>query len=701
MRWGAVLLAALLAAGCGNMEIPPAAKKYNRLIHEKSPYLLQHAHNPIWWRPWGEEALAAAKQENKPIFLSIGYSTCYWCHFMEKDSFEKQDVADLLNEHFIAIKVDREERPDVDDIYMTALVAMTGAGGWPMSMFLTPDGRPFFGASTIPHDNFISVLQQIAQVWKTEESKIRTSGDQVAAALAGYLRPSASNLAVDESVFRTALNQLKDQYDDRYAGFGGGNKFPRPHLLSALLRIHRRSGDSSALKMATETLNAMSRGGIHDLLAGGFHRYSVDAAWDVPHFEKMLYDNAGLAITYLEAHQSTGETEFANVARRTLDWALAEMTHPDGGFYSAQDAGDFGEEGDFYAWTQEEIRRILTAEEYQLIEKVFQITKHGNFEGGRNVFHVPDEMAIPGLADPLYASAHAKLSAARSKRPRPRLDDKVLADWNGLMIAAMSRGHQALGDEKYLKAAQKAAAFIRSRMTDNQGRLLHRWRDGDAAHRAMVDDYAFLIHGLLELYQADFDPAWFEWAVSLQAAQDTLFWDDTGGAYFLNDAQDPTLIIRSKDYEDMALPSGNSIAALNLLRLAALSATPSYRDRATRVLRAASGMLHSSPIAAPQMLIALDYAVDRSREIAIVGAWKNPKTRAMLAAIRRPFLPNKVVAFADVKKPVNAITLLKGKPSSGDGPTAYACENGICQLPTEDPDELVRQASEARPLKWE
>lgn len=696
------LLVAMTLSNCGNTNVPPAAgENYNRLIHEKSPYLVQHATNPIWWYPWGEEALSAARRENKPIFLSIGYSTCYWCHFMEKDSFEKQDVADILNKYFIAIKVDREERPEVDNIYMTALVSITGAGGWPMSMFLTPDGHPFFGASTIPHDNFISILTQIADAWKTEEPRIRESGGQIAEHLSRYLNPSSGPADIDESLFHSFFREMRDNFDETHAGFGGGgNKFPRPHLLSALLRVHRRSGDSEALRMAASTLKAMARGGIHDQLAGGFHRYSVDPAWDIPHFEKMLYDNAGLAVAYLEAYQVTGDNEFAQVARKTLNWILAEMTHPDGGFYSAQDAGDFGKEGEYYAWSQEELTRILSPQEFEHIQKIFQITKYGNFEENKNVFHVPEDLPLPDDQDTVYAGAHRKLLKARAKRPRPRLDDKVLTDWNGLAIAAMARGYQALGDKKYLSAAQKAATFIRTRMQDKDGQLFHRWRDGEAAHRGLLDDYAFLIHGLLELYQSDFDDAWFLWAVELQTIQDKLFWDEKGGAYFIAGTRDPTLVVRSKDFEDMAIPSGNSIAALNLLRLSGFTYKNAYRDAANQVIRASGGTLTRSPAACPQLLIALDYAQDRSKEIAIVGSMKNPVAKDMILSLRKTFLPNKVVAFGSGEKPDEKILLLEGKLAADGKPTGYVCEDGACRLPASDSSVLLKQASDFKPLKW-
>ncbi len=704
-----VCAAAALAAGPGKTVMAESAdlrqapgKKYNRLIHEKSPYLVQHAHNPIWWHPWGPEALETARRENKPIFLSIGYSTCYWCHFMEKDSFEKQDVADVLNAHFISIKVDREERPDVDNIYMTALVSMTGAGGWPMSMFLTPDGRPFFGASTIPHESFVALLNQIAGVWKNEEQKIRDSGRQIAETLGRYLNPQLSGRDAGESALREFFLEMESQFDETFAGFGGGNKFPRPHVLSALLRIHRRrTADTAALPMVTRTLKAMSRGGMHDLIAGGFHRYSVDRQWDIPHFEKMLYDNAGLALTFLEAFQATKDAEFSAVAAKTLDWVLAEMTHADGGFYSAQDAGDFGEEGDFYSWTVAELEGLLTGQEMVWVKKMYQVTPHGNFEGGRTVFHVPDDTALPSAADPIFSKIHTKLSEARSRRPRPRLDDKILTDWNGLMIAAMARGYQVLGEERYLAAARRAALFIQSELTDSDGLLRHRWREGEAAKRGLLDDYAFLIHGLLELYQSDFDPAWFDWALRLQARQDELFWDNQAGAYFMDDALDPTLIVRSKDFEDMAMPSGNSISALNLLRFAAFTYDDSHRTRANGVIRASAIYLDRSPGACPQMLIALDFALDRSMEIAVVGRPGYLRSvDPFLAVIRGRFLPNKVVAVMAGKQVSEGPKLLLGKTVAKGRPTVYVCEKGSCKLPVTEVRALDQQLDERTPLRW-
>jgi len=693
---------------------PPA--KYNRLIHEKSPYLLQHAHNPIWWYSWGDEALAAAKRENKPIFLSIGYSTCYWCHFMEKDSFEKEDVAAVLNEHFISIKVDREERPDVDNIYMTALVSMTGSGGWPMSMFLTPEGQPFFGASTIQHDRFIGILGQIAAVWKNESAKIRESGERVTSALRQYLNPAGGRVSVSdapsaaspasarrdigEEALISFYNTAESQFDKTYGGFGGGNKFPRPHVFMALLRYHRRAGDPQALKIVAETLKAMARGGIHDVLVGGFHRYSVDGKWEVPHFEKMLYDNAGLIVAYLEAYQVTRDPEFARIARKTMDWVLAEMTHPAGGFYSAQDAGDFGEEGDYYAWRYDEAQQILTPEEFEHVRKFFRLTPEGNFDHNRNVIHVPADVSFPGpAADTLYAAAHGKLLAIRAKRERPRLDDKVLVDWNGLMIAAMARGYQVLGDEKYLRAAQRAAGFIRKNVTKKDGRLHRRWREGEASNRAVVNDYAFLIHGLIELYQSDFDPRWFEWAIQLQELQDKDFWDEQNGGYFFDDAKDATLLSRSKEYDDMAMPSGNSIAALNLLRLADFTYDDKYKKRADDVIRSAAGQVARSPFAYAQTLVALDYALDRSKEIAIAGKLDDARTRKIVRALRSKFLPNKVVAVSDGRKPAATLILLDGKtPTRGD-PTAYVCEEGVCQLPTTDAATVLKQAETHVPIK--
>jgi uncharacterized protein YyaL (SSP411 family) len=698
-----LLMAFLMAMGITIKESPVEEVRQgsNRLGLEKSPYLLQHANNPIWWYPWGEEALAAAKAENKPVFLSVGYSTCYWCHFMEKDSFEKEDVAKLLNAHFISIKVDREERPDVDQIYMDALVAMTGSGGWPMSMFLTPEGKPFFGATVIQHDQFLNVLGEIAKAWKSQPERILQGGAEIGQHLARQAAPpSAASSSLGEEAFRAFYRQIQKGFDPFYGGFSPAPKFPRSMLLSALLRIHRRTEDGRALLMTKTTLDAMARGGMYDHLGGGFHRYSTDPEWLVPHFEKMLYDNALLAATYLEAHQVTQEAEYARVARGILEYVLRDMTHPDGGFYSAEDAGEVGREGEYYVWKEAEVKTLLTPEEFAKVQTVYGVSAKGNFEHGQHILRVRLEDKLPDGSDPILEQARSKLFAARSQRKRPHLDDKVLTSWNGLMIAAMAQGYQALGEERYLRAAQGAARFVLDRLVTKDGTLLRRWRDGEAKFPAYADDYAFLIHGLLALYQSDFDPAWLKKALALQAAQDRLFWDKDGGAYFFSDGSDKTLLVRGKEFEDGARPSGNSISALNLLQLADLTHRPEWKKRADRIFAAAGGVAAQYPSAFPQLLVALDYALDRSKEIAVVGPLNHAETRAIVRDLHRAFLPNKVLAAGPPSTKGNPeeapVPLLARKPMIDDRPTAYVCENGVCKLPTGDLAAIRKLAAEMR-----
>ena len=672
----------------------------NHLGDETSPYLLQHATNPVWWYPWGDDAFEAARRENKPIFLSVGYSTCYWCHFMERDSFEKDDVAALLNEHFISIKVDREERPDVDNIYMTALRTISGGGGgWPMSLFLTPDGKPFFGRSTITHDQFIDLLQRIASDWRADPDRLVQHGSTIARELGQRLNPQVAAGTTNDAIFGAFYLVAIRRYDNAHGGFGNSRKFPRPHVLLALLRYYRRSDENHALEMVTETLAAMAHGGTNDILAGGFHRYSTDKRFDIPHFEKMLYDNAGLAIAALEAFQASGDPEMAFVARMTLDWTLAEMTHKEGGFFSAQDAGEFDAEGEYYAWTFGEIESLLTPEQLRYVKPVLRISKAGNFEG-KNVFHLARGRTLSDeMNNPLFSGACAALLAARNERKRPHLDDKILTSWNGLMIAAMARGYQVLGDKRYLDGARHAADFISNNMVRQDGTLYRAWREGKASQRAVVNDYAFLIHGLIELYQADFDTRWFEWALSLQQKQDVSFWDSANGGYYFDDAADKTLLARSKKYEDMALASGNSIAALNLLQLADLTYSEELRERATQTIKSASGFMRNSSFNYTQMLVAIDYANDRSKEIAIIGGDEDRRTRELLAPLRSAFLPNKVVALGGNVSPPESLKLLSMKVAIDGVPTVYVCERGSCKLPTTRPQELLSQLSTYTPLR--
>ncbi len=691
--------AGMSLAATGAVDPGKQAGCTNRLADATSPYLLQHAGNPICWYPWGDEAFAAARAQNKPIFLSIGYSSCYWCHFMEEDSFAKQDVADLLNAGFIAIKVDREELPAVDLLYRNVLLSMTGSAGWPMSLFLTPEGKPFVGASTIRHDRFISILKEIGNGWRENPARFLAEAEE-------EHRSSREMFALDEKsgpVQADALLALRREavvrYDQFHGGFGSGTKFPNPHLLLTLLRVQRRSGDPVELSAAINgTLAAMVRGGIHDLLGGGFHRYTVDRAWNIPHFEKMLYDNAGLAELYLAAFQATGKEDYAFVARRTLDWLLREMTDSAGGFYSSMDAGEYGREGEFYVWREQELRQLLDGDELAHLRGLMLFSSPGNFEQGINVLRVSPGKSLPREdQDPLYGKLRDKLLTARATREPPRLDDKILTAWNGLTVAALARGARVLSEPRYLLAAQRSAHFIRSRMTLGDGRLMRSWRQGKLGGRAVLNDYAYLIHGLLELYQADFDPQWFDWAVRLQKIQDQDFLDADVGGYFFDDGRDQALLKRLKEYDDQMLPSGNGMAALNLLRLADFTYEPGYRMQAERLLGDAAGRLMRWPMAHGQLLAAVDALLDKGKEVAIVGGRRQQGTGKLLEVINRRYLPNVVVAYSEGGEPPAGLNLLRHKDVA-ELPTAYVCEQGLCRLPVTEPEPLLRQLESFVPL---
>jgi uncharacterized protein YyaL (SSP411 family) len=655
--------------------------KYNRLAQEKSPYLLQHKDNPVNWFPWGKEAFEAAHKENKLIFLSIGYSTCYWCHVMEKDSYENEEVAQVLNDHFISIKVDREEHPDVDQVYMDAVVSLTGQGGWPLNTFLTPDLKPFFGGTFFRRDQFIPLLNKIAEEWETRPDAILNSSEKITEALKlTTLNPSTAQL--NENILRNAFAQLKERFDSTYGGFGGAPKFPRSMNLSLLLRIYRRTGNEEALKMVTTTLDQMARGGIYDHLGGGFHRYSTDEKWFIPHFEKMLYDNALLAVTYLEAYQVTGKNEYSQVARETLDYVLREMTDPQGGFYSAEDAGEVGAEGEFYLWSEEELKRALTPEQFQLFKKTYGITSEGNFENGKNILYLKNTLSPSPVEG---EGVKIQLFKIRDHRPHPRKDDKILTSWNGLMIAAMAKGYQVLGDERYLKAAQKSALFIKNHLMEH-GELLRRYREGESRYRGTLEDYAFLMNGLLNLYESNFDEQWIRWAHDLQNQQDKLFWDEKKGGYFFSEQGDPTLILRKKEYDDHAIPSANSMAALNLLRLHDFTFEEEYQKKAEKVFESIASELSQFPSSFPQLLIALDYYLDRAKEIAVIKNPNHEDTASIQQYLYKTFLPNKVMAIGN-ETPMDAstvLTILKGKKAMDGKTTIYVCEKNICKLPTHD-----------------
>ena len=685
----------------------------NRLANETSPYLLQHADNPVDWYPWGPEALERAKKEGKPIFLSIGYSACHWCHVMEHESFENDAIAAVLNEHFVPVKVDREERPDLDEIYMTATQMLTGRGGWPMSVFLTPDLRPIYAGTYFPPEDrhgmpgFGTVLERIAELWKTRRDEIERSAEEITRALVAHTTSAGEATgkgALDADLLASGIDAHRAAYEPTFGGFGGAPKFPPSMALELFLRRWRVTGDADLLSIVERTLDGMARGGMFDQLGGGFHRYSTDERWLVPHFEKMLYDNALLARVYLDAFRATGKEEWKRVVSETLDYVLREMTSPTGGFYSSQDADSEGEEGKFFVWTPEEIRDVLGEEEASLVERAFGVTARGNFEGGRTVLHLPlsvSDLAVAldrdrgGIASRLDGARRA-LFEARSKRVHPGLDDKVLAAWNGLMLSAMARAAAALDEPRYLRAAQAAGAFLLDSMRDEKGRLFRSFRAGKANLAAYLDDYACVAEGLLDLYEADFDPRWFVAAREIVAQMVESFWDEKEGGFFYTADDHEVLLARTKSLYDNAVPSGNSTAAVVLLRLAAATGEEGYRKRAEETLRAFRGSLESAPRAFPYLLCALDRHLEPPREVAIVGPPGDAATRRLLTVARSGFDPNLTVALFDpaspkAKESAKAIPLLEGRGLLEGKPAAYFCRNFTCEAPTADPSALAKQ----------
>jgi uncharacterized protein YyaL (SSP411 family) len=673
----------------------------NRLVTESSPYLLQHAHNPVEWYPWGEEALRRAKAEDKPIFLSIGYAACHWCHVMEHESFEDPSTAAVMNQHFINIKVDREERPDLDDIYMKAVVAMTGHGGWPMSVFLTPDGVPFYGGTYFPPvprhgmPGFAELLEAIAAAWQERRADVEHSGMGLLEVIRrGDAPPDAAGV-LSPSVLDAAYSVLERQYDLAQGGWGRAPKFPQPMTVEFLLRTHVRTTEQAALTMAASTLTKMACGGMYDQLGGGFHRYSTDAVWLVPHFEKMLYDNGQLARAYLHAWQVTRRPLLRRVAEETLDYIVREMTDPAGGFYSSQDADSEGVEGKFFVWSLAEIRKVL-GEEADLFAGAYGVTEHGNFEGG-NVLHVvldPEALAEQHGAsvediEARLAAARARLFARREQRVRPGLDDKVLTAWNGLALAAFADAARILDRADYRAIAQRNAAFVLRELQTPAGRLLRAWRRGRARLNAYLEDYANVIDGLLALYEATFEPRWFHEARRLADLMIAHFRDPAGGFFDTSDDHE-TLAVRPKGLQDNATPSGNAMAASGLLRLAAFTGEARYRDLAEEGLRLAQPQAASYPTAFARWLCTLDFALARPREIAIIGDPAAADTRALLAVAQGLYRPNHVLA---VGRPGDAagVPLLAQRTQLDGSATAYVCERFACQVPVTSPQALAAQ----------
>ncbi|KRF10763.1 thioredoxin domain-containing protein [Paenibacillus sp. Soil787] len=682
------------------------SSKPNRLIAEKSPYLLQHAHNPVNWFPWSEEAFDQARRENKPIFLSIGYSTCHWCHVMAHESFEDQTVADMLNKDFISIKVDREERPDVDHIYMAVCQAMTGQGGWPLTVFLTPEKKPFFAGTYFPRSRkynragMVEIVAQMAAKWKEDEDRIREVGEQVIQETTSRLLAHRTGGEVSEETLHEAFRIYESMFDPQYGGFGHSPKFPTSHNLSFLLRYYQKTGNARALEIVEKTLDAMHRGGMYDHIGFGFSRYSVDEKWLVPHFEKMLYDNALLIMTYIEAYQVTGKEKYAEVAEQVITYVLRDMTDEGGAFYSAEDADSEGEEGKFYAWTPDEVEDVLGIEEGDLYSELYDITESGNFEGHNipNLIGTTMESFAKRKQIPLdelkqrIEAARIKLFAHREQRIHPGKDDKILTAWNGLMIAALSKAARALDKPVYAEAAAKAADFLLRELRREDGRLLARYRDGEAAFLGYVDDYAFLVWGLTLLYESTFELRYLREAVQLNAEMLRLFGDEEKGGLFFYGSDAEQLLTRPKEIYDGAMPSGNAAAALNLLRLSRLTYDAKLSQAADVQLQAFAGAVSQYPPGHALTLAALDFAYGEASEIVIAGDPAKPETRHMLRTVQRQYLPNALLilhppgaAGEEVRK---LIPLVQDKLPLGGQATAYVCQNFACQAPTQDLEEL-------------
>ncbi|HXR65525.1 MAG TPA: thioredoxin domain-containing protein [Ktedonobacteraceae bacterium] len=694
----------------------------NRLINETSPYLLQHAHNPVNWYPWGEEALRKAQAEDKPILLSVGYSACHWCHAMERESFENERIAGVMNEHFVSIKVDREERPDIDGIYMQAVQAITRQGGWPMTVFLTPDGRPFYGGTYFPPQDrqygrqtvpgFQSILLSVANLY----AKQRTDVEEQAEQLATFLRQKSDaplrtlgTLGTLDSVSLDLLSgagrELSDDFDETYGGFGSAPKFPNTMSLEFLLRLHlhRQRGEiaaatgTSELEIIEASLKQMAHGGIYDQLGGGFHRYSVDAEWLVPHFEKMLYDNALLSRIYLHTHLVTGDVFYRRVVTQTLDYVVREMTSPEGGFYSTQDADSEGEEGKFFLWTPAEVEALLPPKDAQLFMLYYDVSQRGNFEG-KNILHVIKKLAViaegAGISEDelkeILQRGRALLFAEREKRIKPARDEKVLTAWNGLMLRSFAEAARHLQRPDYLRVARRNAEFLLRELA-HDGRLLRTYKDGHAHLNGYLEDYIFLADGLLALYEADLDPRWFSEARRLVDEAIALFADEPNGGFFDTGSDHEELLSRPKDIMDNATPAGNSVAAEVLLRLAAWTGETSYRQRADDYLRSLTDLMVKYPQSFGYALGALDFALSPAREIAIVGDPQQPGTRSLLAVVNQRYLPNSVLASAAPADAaaILAISLLANRPLKDGQASAYVCQNFACQAPVTSGEELA------------
>ena len=709
----------------------------NRLAKEKSPYLRQHAHNPVDWYPWGPEAFEKARKENKPIFLSVGYSTCHWCHVMERESFANDEVAKLLNDKFVPVKVDREERPDVDRTYMTYVVAAHGSGGWPMTVFLTPDLKPFYGGTYYPPEDragmvgIKTLLTRVHEAWEAQREKIVESSEQISAELKKFthLKPAEGDgSAVDAALLDTSFQALLATYDEQFGGFGRAPKFPEPVNFNFLLHYSHRAGDPAlkarARQMVLRTLKAIADGGIHDHLGGGFHRYSTDRRWFLPHFEKMLYDQAQLASCYLDGYQLTRDQAYADVARKTLDYVLRDLTGP-GQFYSAEDADSARDaakpeekaEGAFYVWRADEVAKVLGADAAAVVSFHFELVDAGNVPKAQdphqeftaqNVLSVVkgvDETAkqfgkTPEQVRQLLEDARKKLFDARGTRPRPHRDDKTIVAWNGLMISAFARAGVVLEEPRYTEAAVRAATFIRDRLYSADGRTLRRiWRDGPADVEGFLDDYAFYTQALLDLYETTLDARWLKLATELQATQDKLFEDPQDGGYFDTPTGDVPGVTRMKGDHEGVEPAANSVVALNLLRQSQMTDEAAMEEKARRIFRVYSGRLRQNPGAMAQMLVAVDFSLSKPRQIVIAGDPASADVKAMLREVHRHHLPNRVILGADSGEGQAFLAghaeFIKAMGMKDGRATAYVCQNYTCQAPTNDLAVLRRQLTDA------
>jgi uncharacterized protein YyaL (SSP411 family) len=697
----------------------------NRLILESSPYLLQHAHNPVDWYPWSDETFELARKLGRPVILSVGYSTCHWCHVMERESFEDVEIATYMNENFIAIKVDREERPDIDNVYMNAVRAMSGRGGWPMTVVLTPDREPFFGGTYFPARDgdrgsgigFLTILQKLAEQYAESREETVTQAAKITRKLQAQAQPPVPGGLATADVLSAAVQALSQSYDPQYGGFGRAPKFPRSVTLEFLMRYYRRTEDDRALEMVALTLERMAAGGMYDQVGGGFHRYSTDQRWLVPHFEKMLYDNAQLAVAYLEAYQITDNEAFAETARETLDYVAREMTSPEGGFYSATDADSrtpsgHQEEGWYFTWTRDDIAQIVGADVAGLVNDHYGVTIPGNFER-RNILNIVKPLSrIAADSGRPAAEVNAELDAAkaqlyeaRSLRPPPGKDTKVLTSWNGLMIAAFARGARVLDEPRYAEIGSRAAGFLLEEMRVGDGRLARSWNDGSVRHDAVLDDYAFLAHGLIELYQTTQRRRWLAASVELTDQMISRFGDPDAGAFFFTASDAEELLIRQKPDYDGAEPAGNSVAIGNLLQLYELTGDYRYRENAEQALQALARTVQERPTAVPKLLSAIDFMLDRPKQIVIVKPDPGADARVFIEAVASTFLPNSVLIVTSQGRAADELSelvpLVKGKKAQGGAVTAYVCEQQVCELPTTEVAEFSRQLAktEAYPVR--